>query len=102
MVLFRAKTIVRGSRSVELAHLKKKEEERRMKTDFGSLVTFWFSTFVMLFRATRSLAGHENTQRGTVHCYKGLVYCLRETIGLYCHTKLLRLRAIHAYGVLCI
>jgi len=59
MMLFRAKTIVRGSRSIELAHLKKKEEERRTKTDFGSLVTFWFSTFMMLFCATRSLSGDE-------------------------------------------
>ena len=26
------------------------------------LATFWFGTFVMLFRATRSLAGHETLE----------------------------------------
>ena len=27
---------------------------------FWQLVTFWFGTFVMLYHATRSLAGHEH------------------------------------------
>jgi len=46
MLLFCAKTIVKESRKFELAHLKKKKEKR-----FGCLVTFWFGTFAMLFRA---------------------------------------------------
>ena len=36
-------------------------EERKKKVDFVSLMTFWFDTFTMLFRATGSLVGHENT-----------------------------------------
>ena len=34
---------------------------RKKKTDFGSKVTFWFGTFTILFHATRSLVGHDNT-----------------------------------------
>jgi len=36
------------------------------------LVTFWFGTIVKLFCTTRTLVGHENTQRRMVHCHKGL------------------------------
>ena len=43
MLLFCAKTIVKESLKFELAHLKKKKEEKH----FGCLVTFWFGTFAM-------------------------------------------------------
>ena len=59
---------MRGSRSIELARLKKKEEEKYL----ARFASSWFGTFVMLSRATGSLVGHENTQRLMVRCYKGL------------------------------
>ena len=54
-----------SSRNFELAWLKKKKEKH-----FGCLATFWFGTLVMLFRATRCLAGDENTPRWMVHRYE--------------------------------
>ena len=61
MLLFRAYTTVRGSCNIELAHLKKEEEEEEEEKHFGCFGAFWFSTFMMLFQATRDLVGHENT-----------------------------------------
>ena len=55
MLPFCAKTIVKESGNFELASL-----------------TFWFSTFAMIFRTTGCVVRHENTQRWTVHCYNGL------------------------------
>jgi len=58
----------------------------------GHLVTFWFSTFAMLFR---SLC-HDNTQRWTVCCYNGLhIYPFRDF--LYYH--MLCVRNIPTYRV---
>jgi len=56
---------VRGSRSNELARLKKKEEEEERKKEkhLARFVSSWFGTFAMLSRATGSLVGHENTGR---------------------------------------
>jgi len=53
------KTIVKESRKIELARLKKKKKEKH----FGLLVTFWFGTFTMLFSATGCVVRHENTRR---------------------------------------
>jgi len=61
ILLFRAKTIVRGSRNIELARLKKKEEEE--EKHFTPLHNFLVRYFCDAFCATRSLAGHEYTQR---------------------------------------
>jgi len=57
---------VRGSRSIELTRLKKKEERKHLPHFASS----WFGTFVMLSHTTGSLVGHENTQKGMVRCYK--------------------------------
>ena len=38
---------------------KKEEEEEEEEEHFGHLATFWFGTFVMLFRPTRHVVGHE-------------------------------------------
>ena len=61
MLLFCAKTVVKESRKFELARLKKKKKKKKKKKDkhFGRLVTFWFSTFVMLFSATGCVVHHE-------------------------------------------
>jgi len=71
MLLFCAKTIVKESRKFELACLKKKKKKKKKKRKkkkkkekhFGRLVTFWFSTFTMLFSATGCVVRHENTRR---------------------------------------
>ena len=39
------------------------EEEDDDDDDFGRLVTFWFSTFAILFSATGCVVRHENTRR---------------------------------------
>ena len=44
----------------------------RRKKHFVHLAAFWFGIFEMLFRAARSLVGHENTWRRIVHRYNGL------------------------------
>jgi len=63
-MLFRAKIIVKESHKFELARLKKKKKKQKKKEKhFGRLVTFWFSTFAMLFSATGCVVHHENTQR---------------------------------------
>ena len=61
MLLFCVKNIMRESCNFELAHLKKKKEKKRRERK-----TFWpsgdflvFGTFVMLFRVTRHVIGHE-------------------------------------------
>ena len=54
---FCAKTIVKESRKLELARLKKKKKEKH----FGCLVTFWFGAFAMLFSAIGRAFRHENT-----------------------------------------
>ena len=56
MLLFCAKTIVKESRKFELARLKKKKKKK--EKHFGSLVTFWFGTFAMLFSATGCVVYH--------------------------------------------
>jgi len=64
MLLFCAKTIVKESRRFELAHLKKKKKKKKKKEKhFGSLATFWFGTFAMLFSATGCVFRHENTRK---------------------------------------
>jgi len=50
---------VNGSCSIELACLKKKEEEERKH--LARFASSWFGTFVMLSHITGSLVGHENT-----------------------------------------
>jgi len=45
MLLFCAKTIVKESRKIELAHLKKNKKEDK---HFDRLATSWFGTFAML------------------------------------------------------
>ena len=52
MLLFYAKIIMKESRKFELAHLKEKKKKKKKEKHFGSLATFWFSTFMMLFSAT--------------------------------------------------
>jgi len=42
----------------ELARLKKRKKKKK-ETHFGHLATFWFSTFVILFRATRCVVHQE-------------------------------------------
>ena len=39
------------------------EEDDDDDDDFGRLVTFWFSTFAILFSATGCAVRHENTRR---------------------------------------
>jgi len=58
MLLFHAKTAMRVSCKFELAHQKKKKEEREK-----NILAVWrlSGTFTMSFYATRSLVGHENT-----------------------------------------
>ena len=48
------------------------QRQQQQQQHFGCLATFWFGTFVMIFRATMNLVGHENTQRWMVCCYTGL------------------------------
>jgi len=55
---------------IELACLKKEEKH------FACFASSWFGTFAMLSCATGSLAGHENTRRRMVHCYKHLYVSL--------------------------
>ena len=54
ILLFCVKTIMKESHNFELARLKKKERK-----NFVCLVTFWFGTFAMLFRAAGRVVGHE-------------------------------------------
>ena len=81
---------MRGSHSIELARLKKEEKY------FGCLAAFWIGTFLMIFRATWGIAGHKNTRRLMVGCYKHLFIRLPflrfGVILMYCH--ILRVRAI--------
>ena len=58
MLLFCLKIIIKESPSFELKK-KVKKKERKKEKHFGSLMTFWFSFFVMLFCATRRVVGHE-------------------------------------------
>ena len=59
MLLFRAKTIMRDWRDVELAHLKQEEEERKSICPFCKYLVWYFRDG---FFATRGvLFGHENT-----------------------------------------
>jgi len=60
---FRAKTIVRGSDDTELARLKKEERKKKKEKHLALFASSWFGTFAMLFRATGSVVGHENTQQ---------------------------------------
>ena len=45
MLLFCAKTIMKESRKLELAHLKKKMKKK--EKHFGQLETFWFGAFAV-------------------------------------------------------
>jgi len=54
---------VRGSRSIELARLKKERKKEEEEKQFGRFAPVWLGTFAMLSRAIGSLVGHENTQR---------------------------------------
>ena len=59
------KTIVKESRKIELAHLKKKKSKKKKKKKekhFGHLATFWFGTFAMLFSATGCVVRHETLE----------------------------------------
>ena len=66
------KTIVKESCNYELACLKKKKnkkEKRRRRIrrgkeeeHFRHLATFWFGTFLMMFRATRNPVGNETLE----------------------------------------
>jgi len=69
MLLFHVKTIIKDSHSSKLTDLKKE--------DFGRLVTFWFSTFAVLFHTSRSHVGHKNTKKWLVCCYYIKAYRLR-------------------------
>jgi len=55
-----AKTIMKESRKLELARLKKNKKKEK---HLGRLVTVWFGTFTMLFSATGGFYCHENTQK---------------------------------------
>jgi len=52
---------VRGSRCIELARLKKEEEEEEKQ--FGRFAAVWLGTFAMLSRTIGSLVGHESTRK---------------------------------------
>jgi len=67
MLLFVWKPLWKSHTIFELKRKRKKNEKH-----FGYLATFWFGTFLMLFRATRYVADHQNTQRSMVHWHKGL------------------------------
>jgi len=54
------KAVVKGSFIFEPAHLKQKKKKKKERKHFVCLVTPWFSTFVMLFCATRLVVDHEN------------------------------------------
>ena len=65
LLLFCVKAVVKGSFILEPAHLKqkkkkKKKERKKERKHFVHLVTPLFSTFVMLFCATRLVVDHEN------------------------------------------
>jgi len=51
---------VRGSRSIELARLKKEERKKKEK-HLARFVCSWFGTFAMFSRAAVSIVGHYNT-----------------------------------------
>jgi len=56
-MLFSVKTIVKESQF--WTSLSGDKEEQEEEKHFGRLAMFCFATFTTLFRATRSLAGHE-------------------------------------------
>jgi len=60
MLLFCVKTIMKESQNFEPARLKKKKKKEK---HFGSLATFWFGTFTMLFHTTGCVVRHENIRR---------------------------------------
>jgi len=78
MLLFCAKIIVRGSHSIESAHLRK-----------PILVTFWFATFsvMLFFCVTRSLVGHENTKNEWYMYIKAYKFKICEIV-IYCMSML--------------
>jgi len=55
MLVFLARTIKMDSESIELAHLTKEQEGRKLIFFFWPLASFWFDTFVVLFSTTRTL-----------------------------------------------
>jgi len=59
MLLFCAKANVKESWNFEQAHLKNWNKKEK---HFGHLAIFWFSTFAMFLRATRSLVSNEALQ----------------------------------------
>ena len=65
-------TIVRGSYSIELAHLEKKTKHFAC----FEFETFWFGTFEIPLAPLGVLLSHGNTKRWMVNCHKGLqAYC---------------------------
>ena len=76
MMLFCAKTIVKESHNFELAHLKKKrkkEGKRKKENHYCCLAIFRFSTFLILFHATR-LISLQDFER--VFLYTFCIYCM--------------------------
>ena len=65
---------MRGSRSNELARLKKKKKERKKEKHLARFVSSWFGTFAMLSRASGSLVGHEDEWYVVIKAYKLAVF----------------------------
>jgi len=63
MLLFCAKTIVKVTQILTSPSEEEEEEEEEEEKRFGSLATFWFGAFAMLFSATGYVFRHENTQK---------------------------------------
>ena len=55
-----AAVLCENHRESELTHLKK--EKKKKEKHFGSLATFWFGTFAMLFSATGCVVRHEHSK----------------------------------------
>ena len=62
MLLFYAKANVKESWNFEQAQLKNWNKNKKKEKHFGHLAIFWFSTFAMFLRATRSLVSNEALQ----------------------------------------
>ena len=65
---------MKESHNFELAHLKKKKKERKT---FWLSGNFWFGTFVMLFRVTWHVVGHEaleNEWYVSIKAYKFTIF----------------------------
>ena len=91
MLLFCVKTVVKVSHNFDLACLKNKKKRKKEK-HFGHLVTFWFGTFAMLFRATGHVFCHENTQNEQYVVIKAFKFTVFESFKdffcIYCISAL--------------